>query len=143
MPLTKVQAQVMGYRWDEQYDGIKPSQLLASYDDSEDDFYTDSPQNIRSFRDSRIGSAVFLCEISGQPFQYCVEEVSLYKKMEVAPPARAFEQRHLERIAKLGPKSLLHRKMRNSSKEVFTAFPFDWHQDVVERRAWEKIKSKN
>ena len=102
IPLNEIQAALMSYLWETDEDElVKPSQLLGG-DDEPSERYSEIPAEISEIdRDARR-TTVYLCEMSGKPFQFSEMELLLYDRMGVPPPGRVFEQRHKERIARLG-----------------------------------------
>ena len=133
MPLTKVTAKMMGFDWDDSDAFLSPSELLSK--DSSGELYQDVPAKAADLDDSKIKNAVYLCELTGKPFTISSDEAGLYKRLNIAPPVRAFEQRNLERIRSLAPRRLTV-KGNEETGEFETAFPEDWAQPVLHYYDW-------
>ncbi|OVE80098.1 hypothetical protein BVY02_01375 [bacterium J17] len=101
MPLNEVQAQMLEYRWEADEDVVRPTQLLAGVEDAPGDRFSENPLSLDSIDVDNISGKIFLCEMTGSPFQYSQEEVSFYLENGIAPPQRAFNQRHSERSVRL------------------------------------------
>ncbi len=137
MPLTKVSAQMMGYRWDDSFEVLRPSQLLDVLTGQGAGELADLPNRLEDFPAERAGVDTFLCQITGRPFRITREEYNLHCRLGVALPARSFEQRHRERIGRLSPRVL--RTIENESGDSFrTSFPANWRRPVVSHTQWLK-----
>jgi hypothetical protein len=114
-PLTKVQADMLKYSWDDKEEHIRPRQLLGGKISESLDHITDIDQ-------SELFSSVFLCELSGKPFQISPAEYDLCHLLNVPPPIRAFEQRYKDHLFKMGNRVLLKRKDSLSGEEFSSCY---------------------
>ena len=144
MQLSRVTAKLMGYRWDERDEVIRPSQLLGTafsqggdVENSVEERFSEVPARLEEVNVSGLGTALFLCELTGKPFTIVKEEYQLYAALGVAPPARSFEQRHHERLMRLAPKRLLVRTTPEG-EEFKTAFPAGWRRPVLYYPQWKQ-----
>ncbi len=142
MPLNAARAQLMGFRWNESFEIIKPSQLLQGITESPEERFQELPEFIGDIDSANIKDALFLCELTGKPFQITPEELELYKKLNIPPPARSFEQRHAERLMKMTPRQMTERKSDKSGVDLYTAFPNRWSRPVYEEKEWQKYVKK-
>ena len=136
MPLSKVQADLMQFVWDDVDDVQKPSDLIKVLSGESGAHIGDVPSRLEDIEPGKIGSTVYLCEITGKLFQYTREEIEFYRMVGVAPPVRCFEQRHSERLSRLSPRFLNMRKVDPSGREVETAFSGSWRQTVMSYEDW-------
>lgn len=148
MPLNKTQAGMLHFSWDDHEDEIKPSQLLGSQAMISGSFeaverFSEVPPTLAELKELSLQKAVFLCEITGKPFQFSQEEVDLYHRLDVPPPARTFEQRYRERLMRLAPRKMNVRKSSQSGAEIRTSFPPDWKQPVYEYQEWRDFVTTN
>jgi hypothetical protein len=132
MPLTKIPAKMMGFNWDESDVAIRPSDLIGFSQLEPEEIYSEVPEQLGEIESERIQSIVYLCEVSGKPFQLTADEISFYEQMNLPPPARCYRQRHLERIARLTPHALTIRSCSLSGEELLTAVPLRWKQPLAE-----------
>src|SRR5690606_34760053 len=93
----ETQAAILGYSWSED-SALRPSELLRS--GGSEETFADLPLTTAEGTDA-LSAWVFLCEITGKPFRWSKREIALYDELGVAPPARSFEQRHRERVARM------------------------------------------
>lgn len=137
MPLNQVQASMMRFPWEEVDDVVRPSQLSGK--NAPGERFSEIPLNL----DIPVEpGALYLCELSGKPFQLTAEEMEFYHQMQVAPPARSFEIRSKVRASRLAPKYLRLRKSDCSEQYMLTAFPESWKQPVYSLSDWkEKVAS--
>lgn len=140
-PLSKVQAVMMGYRWDDEHDGVRPSQLL--YGDAPGERFAEVPAVVSEETRQQLLDRIFVCEMSGAPFKFSLHDINLYQVLGVPPPARAFEQRHQDRLRKLSPRKIIERPSDKTGKAIRTAFPVNWRQPVFECKEWAKTVEKN
>ncbi len=143
MPLNEVQARMMGFLWDETDESIKPSQLLAAEGDAPDTRFVDTPRTVEEAATLNLKEVLFLCEMTGRPYQLFAEELQLYRKIIVPPPSRGYEQRYRERIARLAPRRMNMRKSSRSRDEIRTAFPENWRQPVLKMSEWQDLVRQN
>ena len=135
MPLNRAQAAVLQLAWDEEEDKIKTTRL-AGIDGSQSEVLSDTPESIYGDDGEAIESKVFLCEMTGQPFQILKSEWAFYHEMLVCPPSRAYDQRRHERLQRFGPRRMITRQSSFSKNEMVTSFPADWRQPVYRRDEW-------
>ncbi len=141
MPLGKVPAKMMGFRWDDTDSFIRPSQLLDRRKMSPDEHFAELPERLDEVDPSTLKESIYLCELTGKPFTISSEELSLCQRLGVAPPVRAFEQRNLERIQTLAPRKLLVR-LDEKGDEFVSAFPEEWDREVVPYVEWRAMLDK-
>ncbi|MCB0323790.1 MAG: hypothetical protein KDD69_09465 [Bdellovibrionales bacterium] len=137
MPLSKVPAKMLGFRWDDGDEALKPSLLMGGVEDSGGDRFAEVPQRTEALSAQHV-SELYLCELSGKPYRLAAQEIALYQALGVAPPGRCFEQRHQARIKRLSPRRLRSDKSPNSGRSFRTAFPEQWRRPVAFHRDWER-----
>lgn len=128
MPLSNVQVGLMGYN---QRSKTKSSLNIKVLNQE----FSIVPSTLTNNLDD-LCNKNFLCEISATPFSFVKKELELYQKLSIPPPARSFEQRHVERLAHLSPKRTFSYQCSRSEKSIKTSFPEKWRQPVVERNHW-------
>ena len=138
MPMSKIPAKLVGFRWSDHDEYIRPSQLLAGREQSPEETFAECPVRLEDVNTSNIRSDIFICEMSGRPFRLTKEELALYELLSVAPPARAFEQRLQERITRLAPHALGQRKSSGSGAKLKTSFPAHWRRPIVRYEEWQE-----
>lgn len=143
MPLNKVQAKLLQVQWSDREKSLKPSQLLGENMEGLDERFSDVPVELSGL-DSIPAGSVFLCELSGQPFQFSSEEIQLYRALSVAPPARSPEQRFQGRLSRISPRRLITRPSSlNPKQELQTAYPLDWPNPVYSVSEWQQVVAEN
>ena len=143
MPLNHVQASMFQFIWDEDSEHIRPSQLAGEDIEKGAARYSENLDRLEEVAGTNIEDKVFLCEITGKPFQINKRERELYVRFRVAPPARSFEQRHRERLMRLSSKKLHAITSAKSGEALLSAFPNSWKHPVVSRSEWKKEVAKN
>jgi hypothetical protein len=138
MPLARIPAQMMGFTWDDSEEYVTPSLLRSGGDQTPGDYFSDMPATLAALDDEMVKNSVFICEFSGRPYRFTKEEVTMYRKFGVAPPVRAFEQRHRERVLRLSPRSMFKRKPGADGGEIYCSYPETWRRPVVAYSAWVK-----
>ena len=110
-PLTKEQAQELGYPWSDYKSKIKYQ--FSDYQ---------IPDDIRDVNDD-ILDKVLKCEVSGKAYRIIPMELEFYRKMGLPIPRRCPLQRHQDRLALLPPRKLFSRKCQKCKKEIQTTYP--------------------
>jgi len=140
MALNKYQCEMLGYRWSDSEDGFKPSQLLgAELEASAAERFSDLPPSLQEFRDEDIHGALYLCEMTGRPYQIHPLELTFYRELGVAPPARCYEQRHRERLLLLQPRRWFSRKCSATGEQMSSVFSSDTKHPVYSRATWLRL----
>jgi len=134
MPLTKVPAKVMGFQWDDEDQALRPSDLIGGLENEAADIFEDVPEHLTNADLEKVSKSVYLCSVSGKPFQLSRIEVELLVSEGLAPPRVSFQQRHLERLSKLTPHELNESKCSKSGKSILSAVPTKWKQSVHDFR---------
>lgn len=142
MPLSRIPAKMMGFRWDDQLEFIRPSELLGGTEQAPDRRFSEIPNSLADVSESAILEAIYICEISGRPFRITSDELSLYRILSVPPPTRAFEQRHHERVMRLAPRAVGTRKSAQSDVELQSCYPENWRRPVISSEEWEETAKK-
>ena len=137
MPLSKIPAQMMGFRWDEAEDAMRPSQLLGG-DAAPDERFLEVPDRLEEATAEDLRQLVFLCELSGKPFRIRAEDLALHQRLGVSLPARCYAQRHPERIRRLAPRVVIERPSNGRQELLQTAYPANWRQPVVSHSEWDE-----
>lgn len=102
MPLSRVQAKVFGFVWDESAEhDMQAIELLQESDVAPHERFAEVPELLESLDAVGFKKRVFICEMTGKPFQFTADELDIYSHLGVALPARCFKQRHNERRVKL------------------------------------------
>ena len=96
MPLNEIQAAVLRYTWDKSDDLVKPSQLMEYCASNPEEGFSEVPESTEGLVDDAL-SKLYLCSLSGKPFQLTRQEVSLYEMLSVPPPEFSFEERQKNR----------------------------------------------
>jgi hypothetical protein len=91
-PLTKVQSALLEVRFDERLEQYQPSRLDLSR-------VSDLPQTVEEAQGSPDG--IYLCELSGKPFQYFPLELELCSKLAICPSSYCYEERFRQMISRL------------------------------------------
>lgn len=138
MPLSKIPAKMMGFRWDDSVEYIRPSQLMGGVDQAPDERFAEVPTHLDDLDENTLLTLVFICEMSGRPFRLTRDEIALYRMLSVPPPPRAFEQRHRERVMRLAPRALNMNKSARSGEELLTSYPQNWRRPVLSHDEWRK-----
>jgi hypothetical protein len=138
IPLNRAPAKLMGFRWDDEEEKLGLADLvIEGKDDSLPDFESinTAPNTLAELEARDTDGERYLCEISARQFRIFEKEVAFYKEINVAPPAKCFEQRHLERVRRLASKDMHLRplKKKMSFKMVVTSFSEGWHRPITER----------
>ncbi len=139
MPLAKIPAQMMGFVWDDSEEFIQPSLVLSEIDQGAEEQFLEMPDRLEALTDEIVRDAIFICEMSGRFFRLTPEEVVFYRKMQIAPPSRAFEQRHRERVMRLPPWSMVQRKASRGSAQMYSTYPENWRRPVVDLSQWRAL----
>lgn len=126
MPLTKIPAKMMGFAWDDTDRVLRPSELLGESDAPPEELYSEVPERIDGYSNDELCGSVFLCSITGKPYQFVSDEVSFYRQLSIAPPSICFQQRHLERLSRITPHALSERACPSCGEAVRTALPAKW-----------------
>ncbi|MCC6932078.1 MAG: hypothetical protein IT292_02340 [Deltaproteobacteria bacterium] len=139
MPLSRVQAKLFNYNWNEDLEGaFKPSDL-----DEYRSILGDIPDLLDDFDSNELAGKIFVCEVLGQPFQIVPEELEFYRRLKIAPPARCFDQRQRERLLKLAPRQLDFRRSSDENSKLKTSFHDEWARPVLDYESWAEFVSKN
>ncbi len=142
MPLSRVQAKLLGFAWDEEAErDVVPSEIIAESEMAPGERFGEVPEILLQLDKSAARCEMYICELTGKPFQFSVQEIAIYEHLEVALPARCFEQRHRERIMQLASGRLSSRDADGQS--VKTAFPSDWSRKVVPHNTWQALVADN
>ena len=136
--MARVPAQVMGYPWDASDTGILPSELLGSLDIPPEHLYAELPTRTGELTAERLGELIFICELTGRPYQIAPDELTLLDALGVPPPNRCFHQRHLDRIGRLAPHRLSERLCAGAEQPLETAFGERYKQPVLSHPLWAK-----
>jgi hypothetical protein len=91
-PLTKVQSALLEVRFDERLEQYQPSRIDLER-------VKDLPAALEDARSSPEG--IYLCELSGKPFQYFPLELELCDKLAICPSAFCYEERFRQMISRL------------------------------------------
>ena len=135
MPLGRVQARLFTYNWDEQLEStFKPSDVVAQIEEYKS-MVVEVPVLLAGLDELTPGK-VHICEFTGAPFQIVEEEIEFYRRLGVAAPVRCFEQRHRERMMKLGPRKLDYRRSSDQISKIRTAFNEEWPRPVLDFETW-------
>ncbi len=97
-PLTKEQATVKGYKWQDVSESKHKPTIKAS----------DLPDHIKDVKES-ILEEVFGCENCRRPFKVIKRELEFLKRLNIALPRKCFECRHRERFHQVNFPRLFHR----------------------------------
>ena len=98
MPLGEVQATYLGYTWANEEGELRPSELVRALDEVGGEI-GEVPIVFDEESRNTLPEQIFICEITGKPFQLCAREIELNRELGICPPARSFEQRHRERLS--------------------------------------------
>ena len=140
MPMARVPAQLMGYPWDASDTGILPSELLGSLDIAPEHLYAELPARAAELTPESLAELVFICELTGRPYQIAPDELALLQALGVPPPNRCFHQRHLDRIGRLAPHRLVARSCAAASElPLETAFGERYKQQVLSHPQWARL----
>lgn len=94
-PITKVQSSLLEVDWDPQIESFQPSKLLES--EASMSRLADAPESI----ENASREAIYICELSGRPFQYLPGELELCVKLGVYPSPYSTEERYRQTLALL------------------------------------------
>ena len=112
-PLTKEQAQDLGYSWSDYESSIKYQ--LSDYQ---------IPDDIRDVKDD-ILNKILKCEVTGKAYKIIPMELEFYRRIGLPIPRRSPLQRHRDRLAQLPPRKLYKRKCAKCGKEILTTYAPD------------------
>ena len=110
-PLTKNEAERMGYRWREYQGGQYVKTIKGK----------DLPQIIAEVDDS-ILEEVIECEATGKPFKILEQELSFYRRFDLPLPSIHPDERHNRRLKLRNPMIIRKRKCYMCGKEVDTTY---------------------
>lgn len=105
--------------------------------------YISIPSSLVELSKLKTEEQSFLCEFGAVPFKFEKKEIEMYQLLNVPPPARAFQQRHLERVQRLSPKRIFNLPCYKTRQLMQTAFPDKWKQPVVQRKEWLELVKSN
>ena len=96
-PLGAVQAKLLGFRWEERQDEFKPFDYVKDIGSN----LSDVPDTAGDSSRESIADDVFICSLSGRPFQVIGPELSLLTLLRIPLPVCCFDQRLINRNRRL------------------------------------------
>lgn len=111
-PLTKSEALELGAKWS---DFEQPAPTGRVFDSKE---LPDSPDKIT---DHMLGGA-FKCSLSEKPFRLTTQEVELYRRSKIPPPAIHPDLRYMTRMAQRNPQELWSRICPASGETIWSSY---------------------
>lgn len=96
-PLNPVQAKLLGFRWDEGHEAIRPSEYVKDIGSN----LKEISESAADFARESISKDVYICALSGRPFQLIGPELSLLEALKLPPPICCYDQRLLNRNRRL------------------------------------------
>ena len=117
-PLTKEQAQSLGYRWQEKDPKeYKPATSVP-------------PQNIDNATDE-ICKELFACKNTGKNFKINPQELAFYRQHRLPIPSLCPDERHRRRLEAKNPLRLRTDSCRKCGKEMTTTYPENTDLQIV------------
>ena len=117
-PLTKSEAEKKGYKWTDEE--VKTANTNAH----------PPPDTLVDTSDT-LASQLFVCEASGKPFKLISQELKFYRKHNIPPPARCFQQRHRDRISRRNPRTICKRSCAQCNSTVNTSFSAETNYAIL------------
>ena len=114
-PLTKEEAQKLGFRWQDNLQMTKGRETLKSWEISD---------NIKDVKDS-IVNEILVCEACGRNYKITQSEFLFYKKMILPLPHKCFFCRHADRLKRRGPMNIYDRQCAKCKKDIKTTYAPD------------------
>lgn len=151
MPLNETQAAMLGYRWGASVEDVRPSALLKVAEQRADLAGIDADINGSGVRstfkevprllgvpadDQKLTQGLFLCEITGVPFQFSQHELVLYRAFGVPLPDRVSRERYRERLARTSALRLLPGSCPITGRGFLSAFTASDCRPVVVDEVW-------
>ncbi|MEI6280438.1 MAG: hypothetical protein WCP17_00345 [bacterium] len=115
MPLTKEEALLQGFRWEDDFQKTEGKETLK---------LEDMPDSIIDVPDS-ITSEILGCKECNRNYKITVQELSFYKKMNIPIPHKCFYCRHQARIVRRGPYKFWNRNCAKCQKGITTNYSPD------------------
>jgi hypothetical protein len=112
-PLTKEDAEKLGFRWQDNLQITKGRETLEKI-----------PDNIKDVKDSIINE-IFACEVCGRNYKIIQPELLFYRKINLPLPHKCFFCRHGDRLKRRGPMDIFDRKCANCGKAIKTTYSPD------------------
>jgi len=110
MPLTKEEALVQGFRWEDDIQMTKGKETLLP---------ENIPDHIKDIQDS-ITKEILRCINCERNYKITEQELLFYRKMILPIPRKCFFCRHRDRIIRRGPYKFFIRKCDNCGKDTHT-----------------------
>ncbi len=111
-PLTKEQASVLGFRWEDEIQMTKGKQTLTA---------DQIPDHIKDIQDS-IVDEILCCKNCQRNYKITAQELQFYKKMNLPIPRVCFYCRHQNRIKRRGPYKFWNRSCAHCNKDIVTNY---------------------
>jgi hypothetical protein len=112
-PLTKEEAEKLGFRWQHNIQMTKGKETLKEI-----------PDHINNVKDY-ILNEIFACEACGRNYKIVQNELQFYKRMTLPLPRKCFFCRHEDRLKKRGPMEIYDRKCAKCGKDMKTSYAPD------------------
>ena len=112
-PLTKDEAQKLGYRWQDNLQITTGKETLKEISN-----------HIDNIKDS-ITSEILACQSCGRNYKIIQQELQFYKKMNLPIPRKCFFCRHANRLKLRGPVEIFDRVCAKCQKPIKTTYPPD------------------
>jgi len=97
-PVSKVQSSLLEVKWDDEADLMQPSKILEN--EASMSRLQDSPTQLSDALAATDG--VYICELSGRPFQYFPVELDLCERLNLIPSPYCYEERHRMMFSRFG-----------------------------------------
>ena len=115
MPMTKDEALVQGFRWEDDIQKTEGKETIKS---------EDIPDNIKDITDA-ILNEVLVCVDCRRNYKITAQELLFYRKMNIPIPRKCFYCRHKDRIKKRGPYEFWQRNCDKCQKEITTNYSLE------------------
>ncbi len=138
MPLTKITAQLMGFRWDETQEDASFS-ILNVKDLDYSVVYSDPPEDLRNLSWQEIKDSIYVCILSGQPFTLTEAEFNFYQDHGLPAPNQCYKERLRERLSRITSPQMFQRECGETGKPLKTVFGSKWKQKIIQADLFKRL----
>ncbi|MAE68216.1 MAG: hypothetical protein QF793_00860 [Candidatus Peribacteraceae bacterium] len=115
-PLSKSEVLQKGWKWRDENDDLPQVERVIPA--------SKLPEKITDIPDDILNWAV-KCEVTDRPFRVVVQELDLYRRMNLPVPHLHPDERHRMRILQRNPRKLWSRQCAKCNKDIWTSYAPD------------------
>jgi hypothetical protein len=119
MPLEKADALAQGFKWREDIPHTKGQENCK---------YKDLPKNPDEYNEEDLLSKILKCEACDKNYRLIGREITFYKRMKLALPAKCFHCRHQTRMNARNPRILNEVACVSCGNKTLTTYPKEKHK---------------